>query len=58
MADVKYTYTFTNEGGIKFKVDFIQFGYSGAATTLTPTSLGFSKEYKGMQNEIYQPFIS
>ena len=58
MADVKYTYTFTNEGGIKFKVDFIQFGYSGAATTLIPTSLGFSKEYKGMQNEIYQPFIA
>ena len=58
MADTRYTYTFTNEGGIKFKVDFIQFGYSGAATTLIPTSLGFSKEYKGMQNEIYQPFIA
>lgn len=57
MGDAKYTYTFTNDGGIKYRVDFILDGYTGDSSELNPTEGGFMVQYQEMQNEIYTPFI-
>lgn len=58
MADVKYTYEFQNEGGLKYRVDIIPTGYTGDPITLYPAPDGLTWEYKGMQSEVYQPFIA